>query len=260
MLHSLILTSLLGTPADAPLVPLQVEEPVAGPVWAGGVTFGASTSTGNTEVNSLSLGVDAARTTAVDKWTFFFNSVVNQEKDDAGNTNTTQRRNETSLKYEHNLGERLYAYGSAGAMSDLKADLDLRQGFGAGAGYKLYQGEDWKIDTELGLNWLSEDFKDVGATPGETNEYTAAHVGYLAQWASLDKLTFSHRGDLYPAIDSNVPGGSEPGYYRFDSTLRMNLTASFFTQFQWLYTHTARPQAGNDKDDNLFLVTVGWKF
>ena len=72
-------------------------------------------------------------------------------------------------------------------------------------------------------------------------------------------MKFSHRGDLYPAIDGSEESGT-PGFYRFDTTLRMNVTESFFTQFQWLFTRTAVPQDGKGKNDNLFLVTVGWGF
>ena len=263
MLSTTLLVTLLAPPTEVPLVALpapllQEEAAEAGPQWEGSVTLGASTSTGNSEVSSVTAGVDASRATEAETWTFQFNSVLNQEKV-GGVTNTTQRRNEANLKYEHNLSERLYAYGTAGAMSDLNAQLDLRSGAGAGAGYKLLSGEAWTLDTELGLTYLNELFAESAGVQ-DRNEYVAAHVGYEAGWGDADeRMKFSHRGDLYPAIDGSEESGT-PGFYRFDTTLRMNVTESFFTQFQWLFTRTAVPQEGKGKNDNLFLVTVGWGF
>ena len=263
MLSTTLLVTLLASPTEVPLVALpapvlQEEAADSSPQWEGSVTLGASTSTGNSEVSSVTAGVDASRATEAETWTFQFNSVLNQEKV-GGVTNTTQRRNEANLKYEHNLSERLYAYGTAGAMSDLNAQLDLRSGAGAGAGYKLLSGEAWTLDTELGLTYLNELFAETAGVQ-DRNEYVAAHVGYEAGWGDSDeRMKFSHRGDLYPAIDGSEESGT-PGFYRFDTTLRMNVTESFFTQFQWLFTRTAVPQDGKGKNDNLFLVTVGWGF
>ena len=264
MMLPTLLVSLHGAPAEQPLIvlpaPLLQEEDASAPEWEGSVTLGASTSTGNTEVSSVTAGVDASRATEAETWKVQFNSVFNQEQN-AGVSTITQRRNELNLKYEHNLSERLYAYGTAGAMSDFKAQLDLRSGAGAGAGYKILTGDAWTLDGELGLTYLNELFAEDAATGlQDRNEYLAAHAGYLTQWKDADeRMKFSHRGDLYPAIDGGDDGDS-PGFYRLDTTLRMNVTESFFTQFQWLFTRTEVPQAGKKKNDNLFLMTVGWGF
>lgn len=269
MMHPLLLAAALAAPGEQPLTPipllapaplLQDEEAASSTEWEGSVTLGASTSTGNTEVSSVTAGVDASRATESETWAFQFNSVLNQEKGEDGKTNTTQRRNEANLKYEHNLTDRLYAYGTAGAMSDLKAELDLRSGAGAGAGYKILTEGPWILDGELGLTYLNELFKEDALGQQERNEYLAVHAGYFAGWTSEDeRLKFSHRGDLYPSVDGG-DDGEDPGFYRMDTSFRMNLTESFFTQFQWLYTRTEVPQADKKKSDNLFLVTVGWGF
>ena len=145
-----------------------------------------------------------------------------------------------------------------------RGEIDTRWFSQAKNGWLFYlvwklSGEAWTLDTELGLTYLNELFAE-NAGVQDRNEYVAAHVGYEAGWGDADeRMKFSHRGDLYPAIDGSDAGGT-PGFYRFDTTLRMNVTESFFTQFQWLFTRTSVPQDGKGKNDNLFLVTVGWGF
>ena len=85
MLSTTLLVTLLASPTEVPLVALpapvfQEEAADSSPQWEGSVTLGASTSTGNSEVSSVTAGVDASRATEAETWTFQFNSVLNQEK------------------------------------------------------------------------------------------------------------------------------------------------------------------------------------
>jgi len=229
-----------------PLLELIALEDADGPKWEGSVTLGSSMSAGNTEVTTVTGGAEATRTGELNKWTFGLTSVYAKDADEV-----TQRRNEGAAKYDHDLNESTYVYGSIGAMSDGQADLDLRMDISAGGGYKVWTEGPWTLDTELGLAHLSEDFGS-----GQQNQYVALRGGYGLKWQSENEdKKFAQTGSLNPSLD----GGSD-GYYRLDSSLKMNLSDSMFTKLQWVYDHTANPAAGKDKNDHLLLVTLGWSF
>jgi putative salt-induced outer membrane protein YdiY len=82
MMLPTLLVSLLASPAEQPLIvlpaPVFQEEDASAPKWEGSVTLGASTSSGNTEVSSVTAGVDASRATEAETWKVQFNSVFNQ--------------------------------------------------------------------------------------------------------------------------------------------------------------------------------------
>lgn len=222
--------------------PVQQEAPA----WEGSITLGSSISAGNSEVVTISSGATVARTKESGKWDLGLSSVYVKDAD-----TVTKRRNEGKAKYDHNLSERVYVYGSLGAMNDAEADLDLRTDTSTGGGYKVWSEGPWTLDTELGLAYLSEEF-----STGQENEYLALRSAYGLKWDSEDERThFEQSGSLSPSLD----GGGD-GYYRLDTSLKLNLSSNMFTKLQWVYDHTVNPAVGKGNDDHLFLVTVGWSF
>jgi putative salt-induced outer membrane protein YdiY len=224
----------------------QASDSASSPEWEGSLTLGSSLSMGNTEVTTVSAGVAATRTEGPGKWIFGLTSVYVKDQDAV-----TQRRNEGDVKYDHELTETVYVYGSLGAMTDAQAALDLRLDVSVGGGYKVWTEGPWTLDTELGLAHLGEEF-DSGAS----NNYLALRGAYGLKWHSEgDALLIEQAGSLNPSLES---GGD--GYYRLDTSLKMNVSSNLFTKLQWVYDLTANPAAGKGKDDHLFLVTVGWSF
>ncbi|HIG85763.1 MAG TPA: DUF481 domain-containing protein [Planctomycetes bacterium] len=224
----------------------QASDTTLSPEWEGSLTLGSSLSTGNTDVATVSAGVAATRTEGPGKWTFGLTSVYVKDQDAV-----TQRRNEGNAKYDHELAETIYVYGSLGTMMDAQAALDLRLDVSVGGGYKVWTEGPWTLDTELGLAHLSEEF-DSGAS----NKYLALRGAYGLKWHSEGEgILIEQAGSLNPSLES---GGD--GYYRLDTSLKMNVSSNLFTKLQWTYDLTANPAAGKEKGDHLFLVTVGWSF
>ena len=49
-------------------------------------------------------------------------------------------------------------------------------------------------------------------------------------------------------------------YTKLDTRLKATLAGSLFTQLQWVMDWDNTPAKGNERVDNLYLLTVGWTF
>lgn len=238
----------IAAPADA--APAADEEPPLAPGerrWSGSVAFSASSSSGNTDKNSIAASAQAEGRAIDDRWTGQLLWKYADEKP----LGVTERRTYGQVKYDRFLSKKLYAFGVASGENDFAAALDLRATIGAGVGYQFREDTDWKISGEAGLSYVDENF-DGSA---DDSEFIAARFAYKADTTISEKWSAGQWGEIFPSVED-----SDDVSARVDTHARFAFTEKMFAQFQWVYTWDNTPATGADRVDELWLLSIGWSF
>jgi len=178
----------LETPGDAvPVVARQDEAPPADegpkyPNWSGAVDIGIVQKQGNTESINGTLAskivgdYEMSRTTITSWWLYEENQ-----------GSLTERRYGTRGKYDWFLSEKRHSYlfGQGQVGTDYSANVDIRYFAGAGAGYVWSDTEKLRFSTDVGVNYLIEEFRD--GTDDDRGNYT---LGYDIDWTVVKKTVY----------------------------------------------------------------------
>lgn len=240
----------------APSLPVarldQINPPEApAPAWTGAFNFGGTVSTGNTEIRGAALSLDAKRRSEIDRMTFQ-GSWNYQEDKQGGAWNLTQRRIGGGMQYDYFLGdESSYLLGAAAAESDTFQDIQLRFTAGAGYGYQWVEREDLSFNTEVALNYFSQEFRT--ATP--TESYMALRLAENLDWEMATGFRLLHAFSYLPSLES-----IDDYFLRSDARLRFTMTENLFTQIQWVLEYNSTPSPGFKNADNRYFLSVGWSF
>ena len=222
----------------------RLRNPSLGDLWSGSADAGLSLTKGNSDTLTAAVGAQVARITTRDKTSVYFASLFAKNKT-TGESITTANAIRGGLRYDFNLSERLFAFGSSDLEYDKFQQLDLRLVLGGGLGYKAVKTEKTHLDLFAGGAFNQEYFstglnrKSGEIILGEELTHKLSSISTLAQ-----------RAVLYPNL-------SETGEYRFsfDTTAVTKLTKSVGWQVTLSDRLTSNPVPGLKKND--LLLTTG---
>jgi len=230
-------------PAEDETVPAE-EEPEP-PKWTGNLTFGSSVTGGNTDIKKSSLTADAVKELEKSRYTLGFLWTFSEEDDEI-----SQRRVFGTGQFDRFITDRFYWLAQLTAESDLNASVDLRTTVGGGLGYQFLESEKWNLSGEAGLSWLDESFET-----DEDNSYLALRAAYKVDWNPNSIWSLGQAIQVFPSLED-----ADDVYAKADTRLKVNISGSLFAQLQWVYDWNNTPAAGKERVDNLYLLTIGWKF
>ncbi|WP_256354262.1 DUF481 domain-containing protein [Variovorax sp. dw_308] len=125
-------------PAAAPVTPLDNQ-------WHGGISIGGAAASGNASSFVLSGAADGVKATAQDKISLWGIANYGTSKN-----NGVKTANSDSLRlggrYDYNLTQRVFAFGTAEGETNKVAGLRSRIGADVGAGYHIVQTPDTSFD------------------------------------------------------------------------------------------------------------------
>jgi putative salt-induced outer membrane protein YdiY len=221
------------------------------PKWTGSLNIGASYSDGNTDSRSINAAIDAERRSEKDRWTAkgWWNFAESRDSS-TGELGVTDRRSGGSLKYDYFLSKKLYVFAVGGVESDFQADISLRYYAGPGVGYQWHETDDFKWGSEAGLTYFKTDYKS-----SEDKEYVAARFANNISWKINDHTQLENAAEIFPSLES-----ADDFYGKSDTKLKVTLSEAMFAQLQWVYQYTSQPADGKERNDNLLVLGVGWKF
>ncbi len=238
-----------SNPTPDPLaIPAVSQDEVASEdlgVWRGGLDVGLTKSEGNANNSSYAITGKAVREMGSHRYTaeglWYYAT-----QDDA----RTQRRALGTLKYDKFVSEKTYLYANGLAETNEQAMVDLRWTIGAGIGEQWRDDDQWRISTEIGAGWFDERYED-----GVDEEFLVVRGAWEVMAAITETLTFGTTGEVFPSLDDK-----DDIYGVATTDFSAVLSESMVAKLQWVLTYDNTPQPGNERADNIYLLTVGWKF
>jgi putative salt-induced outer membrane protein len=245
-------------PASTPAVP-------HGPVWITNVGAASSSTSGNTDTRNLNLLLDTQRSTEFNKLSItaeFVKSSADVVEADTGKRHetTTAFRELGRVRYDHNLSERVFAFGGLELAHDRIALINLRQVYSTGFGYQfLLRSEQNTWDVLGGLSYRDDRYRDQGVEiDGRLREELQVHELMFGEESSHD-ITPSIQFQQKLTVNRSV-GEVQGTRGQFDMGLQiaLNRTLSLSMKLQRRYDGMAR--APVERYDTLVFTGINMKF
>jgi putative salt-induced outer membrane protein YdiY len=241
---------------DAPMTFREAEK--AAPKWTGSANLGAQLTDGNSDARNANAAAEAIYAREKDRITLGFLWIYTESKLDTDGNGTrdewtlTDRKTAGRAKYDYFFSKATYAYAQLTADNDYLQDLRLRWTAGAGLGHQFVDEADLKFAGELGATHFDNDYYTTSAPD---DAYVAARAALNTTWVPNATWTVTHTAEAYPSVEDQ-----DDFYGRSDLKAAATLTDNMLATLQWIMDYDNTPPGANDRIDNRYLVTLGWKF
>jgi putative salt-induced outer membrane protein YdiY len=220
------------------------------PAWTGSILAGALLVRGNSDTDSVSLGVNLAHKTDQDDISVAASYLYGRTKDHTSGVVTTTEENwQVEARYDYNFTKTLYGFLDGQVRKDRIADLDLRVVPSGGLGYKFFDKPDFTLTTEAGLAWVYE--KYTNDTP--TREDVSLHLAYHLTKKFNDIVSAFHDLEYLPSL--------EHGDYFIVNTdlgLHLQLTKHLFGEAKITLDFDSEPANGAQKSNVYYALNAGY--
>jgi putative salt-induced outer membrane protein YdiY len=232
--------------AEAALERLQ--HPSLADLWAGSLDTGLGLVRGNSESSNFTFGLNAVRAATRDKITFYTNSAFSRSAVN-GVTSTTAQSIAGGVRYDLNVGDKAFGFGTVDLFNDRFQDLDLRTVIGAGGGYHAIKNNRTTFDLLVGGTFDREFFTTFNRSSAEVL------VGETLTHKFLASSAFNESVFFYPNLSST-------GNYR--STISLGLVTRLTKLLSWQTSfndyYLSDPPAGKKSNDLLFSTGLRLTF
>jgi putative salt-induced outer membrane protein YdiY len=216
------------------------------PKWSGSVAVGATHTSGNSDVQTVSVDTNVERRAEKDRETVHAWWHYGEQDDEI-----SERNAGTTAEYNRFVTEKLYLLANAGVETDSQADLDLRWYAGGGAGYQFLEEPDLTLSGEAGLVYFVEDY----SSDPDDAEYVAGRAAYSLGWQLAKTVRFEQDAQAFQGFED-----IEDFYGKLDSRLKAHFTETMFGQLQWVWDYDNTPATGKDRSDHRLALALGWSF
>jgi putative salt-induced outer membrane protein YdiY len=221
----------------------RLRHPSLADLWTGALDSGLALVRGNSESTTANFGLHAERATTRDKITVYTTSVFARSNVN-GVTATTAQAISGGVRYDLNLSEKAFAFGTLDLFNDRFQALDLRTVLGAGGGYHAVKNAKTTLDLLAGGDFNRESFTTFNRSSAEVL------LGETFAHKFLPATTFNEALFFYPNL-------SATGEYR--GTLNAGLVTKLSKLLSWQFTFTdfylSNPAPGKKTND--LLLTTG---
>ncbi len=212
----------------------------------GRINFGASSSSGNTNVDKTN--GDAEVVARTDKNRVTLGGEINRAKTDGTETESNWL---AYLQYDHFISKRWYAFANTSGENNEFNDIRLRTTFGVGTGYQWFDTEKTKLSFEIGANYVNVDRIESTDT-----DYPAARwaLDFLQRLFDA-KTELFHRHEVFSSLDD-----SNNLFVRTRTGLRLPIIENLNSTIQYNYDWDKNPAPGRVKEDKAWLLTLGYRW
>ncbi len=217
-------------------------------LWTGSLDTGFGLVSGNSQSTNFTFGLHAVRATTRDKITYYTTSAFSRSRVN-GVTATTAQAIAGGVRYDLNVSEKSFAFGTVDLFNDRFQDLDLRTVLGAGGGYHAIKNERTSLDLLVGGTFNREFFSTFNRSSAEVllGETLARKVS--ASTAVNESLFF------YPTLSSTGD---------FRSTFSLGLVTKLTKVLSWQTSlndfYLSNPPPGKKTNDLLFSTGLRLSF
>jgi putative salt-induced outer membrane protein len=232
--------------------------------WTGGANVGFSVARGNSETESLALAFNAVHASLNDKVTLYASAI--DTTNDLATPSTVASLVQGGLRYDRNLGSRMFAFVAADFQSNALQSLDLRSVYTGGIGVHVIKSDNTMLNFLAGVNYTHETYSNGAVnTPitvpptyvsyGVTNRFVALTLGEeLTQ--QLGKSTeVTENFYFYPDLQQT---GDYRTSFNLGSVTKINKWLGWQNQFGDIYV--SNPPIGAKDNDLIFTTGLNIAF
>ena len=216
--------------------------------WAGNANIGFSYSSGNSETKTMTTGIRAVKTGADDKLTVYARSVWHSSRN-SGTMQTTSNAVWGGARYDRNINDRVFGFGSYDFERDRPKKLHFRSIAGGGLGHHTIKNENTELDVLVGGAW------NRTWQVGNNSDTPEALAGTSFKHRFNGRLKLQETFTFF----QNVTDKAE---YRFvfDSTVSADVTKRVGVFLTFGNRFNNDPLIGAEKNDFLFTTGMKWNF
>jgi len=226
--------------AEAALERLQ--HPSLADLWAGSLDTGLGLVRGNSQSSNFTFGLNAVRATTRDKIILYTTSAF-ASSTVKGVTATNAQSIAGGVRYDLNVSDKAFGFGTVDLFNDRFQDLDLRTVVGAGGGYHAIKNNRTTFDVLFGGTFNREFFTTFNRSSAEVL------LGETLTHKFLASSSFNEAVFFYPNLSST-------GNYR--STISLGLVTRLTKLLSWQTSfndyYLSDPPPGK-KSNDLLLST-----
>jgi len=220
----------------------RLQHPRLADLWAGSLDSGLGLVRGNSESSNFTFGLNAVRATARDKITFYTTSAFARSTVNSV-TATTAQSIAGGVRYDLNVSDKSFAFGTVDLFNDRFQALDLRTVLGAGGGYHAVKNERTTLDLLVGGAFNREFFTTFNRSSAEVLLGESFTHKFFASSALNEALFF------YPNLSST---GDFRSTFSLGLVTKLTKVLSWQTSFNDYYLSDPVP---GKKTNDLLLST-----
>jgi putative salt-induced outer membrane protein YdiY len=221
----------------------RLQHPRLSDLWGGSLDTGLGLVRGNSDSSNFTFGLNAVRATTRDKIIYYTTSAFNRSTIN-GVTATTAQTVAGGVRYDLNLSEKSFAFGTVDLFNDRFQDLDLRTVLGAGGGLHAIKNAHTSLDLMIGGTFDREFFTTLNRSSAELL------LGESFTHKFFASTTFNEVLFFYPNLSST---GEFRSTFSAGLVTKLSKTLSWQTAFNDYYLSNPVP----GKKTNDLLLTTG---
>ncbi len=220
----------------------RLQHPHLADLWTGSLDTGLGLVTGNSQSTNVTLGLNAVRAATRDKITYYTNGAFSRSTVN-GVASTTAQAIAGGVRYDLNLSDKAFAFGTVDLFNDRFQALDLRTVLGAGGGYHTVKNDRTSLDLLLGAAFDRESFTTFNRSSAEVLLGETFTHKFFASSSFNEALFF------YPNLSST---GDFRSTFSLGLTTKVTKVLSWQTSFNDFYLSNPVP---GKKTNDLLLST-----
>lgn len=232
-----------------PLVDIAaVNKPLVNPYeyrWRGKSNIGLNATSGNSDTTRFHVDGEGTLENEVNRY------IAGVDFNRGSDNDVTSVDNWTAYgSYDRFFSDRLFWNSGLSFKRNTLQELDLRSAIGSGLGYQFFDDDKLRLSTTTGLGYVREEFKDQ---PGE--DFLALQLGldYEHEW--FDWLRFFHTLQALSSLENG-----DDFVLRTRSGLRYPISDNFVASLQVNVDYDNSPSEGAEKEDLLYVFTLGYNW
>jgi putative salt-induced outer membrane protein YdiY len=226
----------------------RLQHPRLADLWAGSLDTGLGLVRGNSESTNFTFGLNAVRATTRDKISLYTTSAFSRSAVD-GVASTTAQSIAGGVRYDLNVSDKAFGFGTVDLFNDRFQDLDLRTVVGAGGGHHAIKNNRTTLDLLVGGAFDREFFTTFNRSSAEILLGETLTHKFLASSAFNESVFF-------------YPNMSHTGNYR--STISLGLVTRLTKLLSWQTSfndyYLSDPPVGKKSNDLLFSTGLRLTF
>lgn len=223
---------------------VAINPPEPRPVYSGSVSAGANVQSGNSDQQTLTAAANLKRASEKNVFT------LNLRWIDAEQSGVeTARSTYGAFKYDRELNDTIYLYGSLEMLEDTFKDLDLRTVASVGVGYHWLTGDRRSLSVEGGASYFSRDYISIA----DDDEITVRLASYF-EWKLGEGIVLRDDLVLFPSFDDSSLN------LRHELILTTVLFEGWAAELASILDYNGDPPPGFEKEDWLWVLGLNYGF